>query len=100
MSEFEKPIEADEDLSIITLTEEDGSETEFEFLDLIEYEGQEYVILLPLEEDEDDGAVVILSVNEVDDETEEYLSVDDEATLTAVFNIFKDKFKDDFNFVD
>jgi uncharacterized protein YrzB (UPF0473 family) len=100
MSEFEKPIETDEDLSIITLTEEDGSETEFEFLDLIEYEGQEYVILLPLEEDEDDGAVVILSVNEVDDETEEYLSVDDEATLTAVFNIFKDKFKDDFNFVD
>lgn len=87
-------------VNIVTLTDEDGNDVNFEFLDLIEYEGHDYVVLLPTEEDEDDGMVVILEVKEVDDENEEYLSVDDEAILTAVFEIFKDKFQDEFNFTD
>ncbi len=87
-------------VNIVTLTDEDGNDVNFEFLDLIEYEGHDYVVLLPTEEDEDDGMVAILEVKEVDDENEEYLSVDDEAILTAVFEIFKDKFKDEFNFTD
>ena len=37
---------------------------------------------------------------EADDETESYLSVDNELTLQAVFEIFKEKAKDTFNFVD
>ena len=31
---------------------------------------------------------------------ESYVSVDDENVLTAVFEIFKEKFKDEFNFTD
>lgn len=83
---------------IITLNDEDGNEVDFEFLDLIEYEGNEYVILLPVEEDADE--VVILQIEDVNDEEENYISVDDEAVLTAVFEIFKEKYKDDFNFAD
>ena len=88
--------------NIIVLNDENGDEIEFEFLDLIEYEGDEYVVLLPNDEDEEDaGEVVILKLEDTDSEDEEsYVSVDDEDVLKAVFEIFKEKFKDEFNFID
>lgn len=82
----------------IYLNDEEGNEIPFEFLDLIEYEGNEYVVLLPFEEDADE--VVILQIEEVDEETESYISVESDEILNAVFEIFKEKFKEDFNFVD
>lgn len=94
----------DEDLSnIIILSDENGEDVQFEFLDLIEYDSEEYVVLLPVEGEmeEDDGEVVILKVEDSGNEEEEsYVSVDDEETLNAVFEIFKEKFKDEFNFTD
>jgi uncharacterized protein YrzB (UPF0473 family) len=95
----------EEDLSnIIILNDENGNEVKFEFLDLIEYDSEEYVVLLPVLEDgeEDDGEVVILKVDDSDENSDEesYISVDSEETLTAVFEIFKEKFKDEFNFTD
>jgi uncharacterized protein YrzB (UPF0473 family) len=91
-----------EDLdNIIVLNDENGEEVKFEFLDLIEYEEEEYVILLPIEENEDAGEVVILKVEDTDSEEEEsYVSVDDQETLNTVFEMFKEKFKDEFNFID
>ena len=87
--------------NIIILNDENGDEAEFEFLDLIVYEGEEYVVLLSVEESDEAGEVVILKLEETDNDAEEsYVSVDDDDTLMAVFNIFKDKFKDEFNFVD
>lgn len=90
--------------NVIVLNDEDGNEVNFEFLDLIELDGEEYVVLLPMSEEgeEDDGEVVILKVEDTDEESDEesYVSVDDEATLNEVFEIFKEKFKDEFNFVD
>ena len=58
------------------------------------------MVLLPMEEDADE--VVILRLEEVGDdpEVESYVSVEDEDTLNAVFEIFKQKFQDAFNFVD
>lgn len=88
--------------NVVVLTDDDGKEVEFEFLDLVEMDDKEYVVLLPVEplegEDEDEGAVVILKVNHSDDENdenEEYVSIEDEAEAEKVFNIFKDKFKDE-----
>ena len=88
--------------NIIVLNDENGEEVPFEFLDVIEYEGEEYVVLLPVEEDEEDsGEVVILKIEDTESEEEEsYVSVDDEEVLSAVFDIFKEKFKDEFNFID
>lgn len=85
----------------IILNDESGNEVEFEFLDLIEYQGEEFVVLLPTDETEEAGEVVILKLEDTDDEdNESYASVDDESVLNAVFDIFKDKFKDEFNFVE
>ena len=85
--------------NIITLQDENGEDVRFEFLDLIEYAGNEYVVLLPVEDD--DGQVVILQLEEGDDEdVENYVGVDDDDTLNAIFAIFKEKFKDEFKFED
>ena len=94
-----------EDLdNIVILNDEDGNEVKFEFLDLVELDDEEYVVLLPVVEEgeEEEGDVVILKVEDVDEESDEesYVSVDDEAVLNQVFEIFKEKFKDDFDFVD
>lgn len=102
MDENNNELEMNEELdNIIVLNDEDGKEVEFEFLDLIEYNSEEYVILLPVEETEEAGEVVILKVEQTENEDEEsYVGVEDEDELNAVFAIFKDKFKDEFNFID
>lgn len=86
--------------NIVVLNDEYGNEVNFEFLDLIEYEGNEYVVLLPADESDEAGEVVILQVEDLSGEEESYVSVEDENTLMEVFEIFKDKYKDEFNFVD
>ena len=95
-----------EDLdNIVVLNDEDGNEVKFKFLDLVELDDEEYVVLLPITEEgeEEEGEVVILKVEDTDDEDSEeesYVSVEDEEILNKVFEIFKEKFKDDFDFVD
>lgn len=91
--------------NIVILNDEEGNEVKFEFLDLIELDEEEYVVLLPIDEEgeEDEGEVVILKVEDNDDEEsdeESYVSVEDEEILNKVFEIFKEKFKNDFDFVD
>ena len=101
---MEENFEGEELDNIITFTDEDGNEVKFEFLDLIDLDDEQYVVLLPVleEGEEDDGEVVILKLEDSDEDSEEesYVSVENEETLMKVFNIFKDKFKDEFDFVD
>ena len=90
--------------NIVVLNDEEGNEVQFEFLDLVELDDEEYVVLLPVtdEGEEDEGEVVILKLEDTDDDSEEesYVGVEDEEILNKVFEIFKDKFKDEFNYVD
>ena len=86
----------EEEISLLSLTDEEGNEVEFELIDSVDYEGAEYLILLPPEEEA--AEVVILEEEPHKDGTESYLSVDDEATLNAVFAIFKERFQDFFTF--
>ena len=88
----------EEEVSILTLTDENGNEVNFEYLDSIDYQGSEYLVLIPV--DEDPPQVVVLQVKPVDEELENYLAVEDEAVLSAVYEIFKDKFKDQMTFAD
>ena len=86
----------EEETNILTLTDENGQDVEFEYLDCIEYDGKEYLVLMPA--DELATEIVILEVEPVDEENENYLSVDDEATLEAVYGLFKEKYKDILTF--
>ncbi len=84
--------------NLIILNDENGNEVQFEFLDLIEHRDEEFVVLLPVDASADE--VVILQVEEIGSDEESYTSVDDEDTLEEVFEIFKERFKDEFNFID
>ena len=86
----------EEETSVLTLTDENGQEVDFEYLDCIEYQGKEYLVLMPVEELSTE--IIILEVEPVDEENENYLSVQDEDTLNAVYDIFKEKYKDVLTF--
>ncbi len=91
--------------NIVILNDENGEEVKFEFLDVVELDDEEYLVLLPVseEDEEEEGEVVILKIEDNDDENSEeesYIGVEDEEILNKVFEIFKEKFKDDFDFVD
>ena len=82
--------------SILTLTDENGQDMDFEYLDCLTHEGKEYLVLMPA--DEPSTEIVILEVEPVDEENENYLAVEDEAILDAVYGLFKEKYKDILTF--
>lgn len=90
-------LEEEEETSVLTLTDENGEDMDFFYLDCIEYEGVEYLALNPCDEE---NTIVFLQVEPVDEETENYLSVLDEDVLNAVYSIFKERFKDTLEFED
>lgn len=96
--ENENLIPEEEESSILTLTDANGVDTDFEYLDCIEYKGKEYLVLMPM--DTLETQIVILEVEPVDEENENYLAVEDEKLLNAVYGIFKEKYKDILTFED
>ena len=88
----------EEESSILTLTDDRGVDTDFEYLDCIEYEGKEYLILMPV--DTLETQIVIMEIEPVDEENENYNAVEDEDILDAVYEIFKERYKDVLDFQD
>ena len=90
----------DQDKSnIVILKDESGKPVRFEFLDRQTYNGEKYVILLPIPEPED-GNVVILKLQYIDGEdgAENYIAETDPDTLNAVYELFKEHCSDKFDF--
>ena len=96
--ENEEILQEEEETTILTLTDEDGESTDFEYLDSVDYEGKEYLVLMPAEEAATE--IVILEVEPVDEENENYLPVMDEKLLNSVYAIFKERYKDVLTFED
>lgn len=85
----------DEELDFtVRFTDTDGVYGEYEFLDIVLYEGSEYVIVSPLDAD---GYVDIFRIMGVNDK-EIYVRVQDDETLEKVFEIFRVKNEDEFDF--
>ena len=96
--------------NIIVLTDEDGTDVEFEFCASIEYEGNEYVVLLPTDDDGGAGAsgkifaalgeqgINVRMISQGPDELNILVGVDDEDVLQKVFDIFKEQAGDEFDF--
>lgn len=94
MSENEV-LNLDEEIPIIELEDENGEKVEFELLDVLEYRGKEYIVVLPTD---DDSTVIIMEIEPIDEESERYLPVPDEAIVEAVYELFKEKNKDLYDF--
>ena len=83
----------DED-SFITLTDENGKEVDFLLLDVMNYEGADYMVLMPLsdEDGEDDEEELFFLRAERTEDGEVYSSVEDEALLNAIANAYEQEF--------
>lgn len=84
-----------QDEDIITLTDENGNDVDFLLLDVVEYNGDDYMVMVPMDDEEiedsdDEDEVVILKVIR-DGEEETYSGVEDEDVLNAVFEIFQEE---------
>ena len=86
--------------NVITLTDSDGSDVDFEVLDIVPYKEHEYVVMLPVDDESDSPEAVILELLEAEEDNEEDMlqGVEDEEILNAVFNLFMDKNADEFQF--
>ena len=80
----------DED-SFITLTDEEGNEVDFLLLDVMEYEGADYMVLMPLtdEDGEEDEEELFFLRAEKTEEGEMYSSIEDEALLNAIADAYE-----------
>ena len=87
-----------EENSILTLTDESGNKIKFEYLDVIEYRGKEYIYLLPVESEK--AEIVIMEIEPVDEDNENYLPIEDEKTMLKAYDLFKKKYKDVLTFED
>ncbi|MCI8632264.1 MAG: DUF1292 domain-containing protein [Lachnospiraceae bacterium] len=94
--------EKEEMNSIISLTDEQGNEVQFELLDVVPYNGNEYIAIVPAEEEDEEGDMVQLYriVPDEDGETETYVGLESEEELDAVYSEFQKRNADFFDFAD
>lgn len=82
---------------IIILHDEDGDKMELERLDVIPYEGKQYAVLM--ETSNANGDLLILQVDQPTDSDETLYDIpDSEQTVTAIYNLFKERHRDEFTF--
>lgn len=95
MSEnMDKDLEMEDNGSFITLTDDNGEDVSFEVLDVIDYKEREFAVLLPFEDTEDE-VVILEVVPGEDEETDEFISVEDDSLLDEVFEEFLKRCEDD-----
>ena len=85
---------------MLTLENDLGETERFAVLDVVEFEGLEYLILNPENEESFEQEIVILQIQSVSDDEEEYVGIEDEELLEAVFQKFQKRHKDEFDFSD
>lgn len=69
---------------VVVLTDEDGNDVEFELVDMVEYQGEEYIALIPCELDlEEEAEVVIMKVDSDDMLT----AVEDEEVADTIYDL-------------
>jgi uncharacterized protein YrzB (UPF0473 family) len=84
----------EEELNIITLTDEDGKEIDFEFIGEAEIDGTVYFAVAPAGEVEMNEGIIeygLLKLSEEDGE-EVYVTIDDEDEFNKVADYFDDLF--------
>ncbi|HIQ59849.1 MAG TPA: DUF1292 domain-containing protein [Candidatus Merdivicinus intestinavium] len=84
-----------DEANLYTLVDEEGVEQTFEKLDAMEVDGKQYFAMIPVYDDpqqqlEDEGELIVLTLETVDGE--EYLaSIDDDEEYERIGNLFIDR---------
>ena len=84
----------EEDDELIELIDDDGKIIKFKLLDVTEYKGEKYTLLLAAEESDEiaDDEVVIFRLNEKEETLE---PIEDEALLEEVFEFYQSEIEDE-----
>lgn len=82
---------------VVTLTDEDGTESDFELIGSIELDGNTYVALIPLEDNEN-GEYVVLKVEPGEDGEDMLVTIDDDDEYDKVADAFEDEFYAEFDY--
>ena len=74
---------------VIELTDEDGEVTRFEYITTLDHEGQLYIALMPIEDeenaDDENGYVVFMQIEQDENGEDYYVSIDDDALVDTLF---------------
>lgn len=93
-----------QEIEIITLATDDGEEYSFELLAYVKLNEKNYAVVVPFDAEADDEEaaeeVVIFEAIPVNEDEEEYIEIDDENTLNAVFDLFRAEYGEAFDFED
>lgn len=85
------------DIEVLAFTDDEGNEFPFEVIDRLQYKGRQYVVLLPAEDIECDEFLIMQAIA-VGRGNEDFLTIEDAETLEAVFRLFQEKHKDEYEF--
>jgi uncharacterized protein YrzB (UPF0473 family) len=77
------------DETLITLTDERGAEVRFALLDVIEYEGDDYAVLYPADEESDMFTILLATPDPADPEDYFFEGIEEQETIDAVFARFR-----------
>lgn len=104
MADMDNNMEMDYERDLVTLMDEEGTEHEFEVIDSLEHDGEEYLALIPVFEKpeeslDDSGELVILKIAADEDSGEEFLeAIEDEEEFNKIADIFMERLEDYFDF--
>ena len=89
--------ELEDDENYITLTDDDGNDVSFEIIGSVEYSERIFLVAIPFDEEDED--LVIIEVIEGDEEdSEEFIAVEDETLAMAVYEEFKKNYEGEYEF--
>ena len=96
--EENKNINAEEEVEVYTLTDEDGNESEFTLIGSVELKGNKYLAMIPADSDEDSEYLEYVILKSVMEDGEEMLvSVDDDDEYDDVADYFDDLFANELD---
>ena len=90
----------EEESAIVTLTDEDGSEIEFEIVADCEKNGNHYFAMIPVEDENpnDDVCEYVVLKLEKDGDEEFFVTVDDDDELDDIADYFEDLFSQEIDY--
>ena len=81
---------------VFTLTDEEGNESDFEFIGRLSLDGNDYIALIPVEGNEEE--YVILKVENDENGEEVLITIEDDDEFDAVTDAFEDEFMSEIDY--
>ncbi|WP_129722553.1 DUF1292 domain-containing protein [Xylanivirga thermophila] len=80
--------------NIIELVDENDDIVQFEYIMTLEYGAHDYIVLGPVDEEDDDG-IVILRIEQDENDEDIYVTIDDDDELDSVFEAISEIMESD-----